>query len=163
MTHTSKKALALLGITAGILGIYPLLEHNPQAKSEEEATLTGRVRELAYVQSNSLLPVTTPYTPPRIVSEMRVVVTAYSSTPEQTDDTPFITASGKWVRDGIVAANFLPMGTKIKFPDIYGDRVFVVEDRMHPSKKYQVDIWFPTYWEAVTFGVKSTHIEILES
>ncbi|MDP3003980.1 MAG: hypothetical protein Q8N43_00505, partial [Candidatus Azambacteria bacterium] len=38
---------------------------------------------------------------------MKVVLTAYSSTPDQTDDTPFITASNTRVRDGIVAANFL--------------------------------------------------------
>ena len=82
--------------------------------------------------------------------------------PEQTDDTPFITASGNWVRDGIVATNILPMGTKIKIPDVYGDRIFVVDDRMHPRKKYVVDVWFSSYVEAKNFGVKRTYIEVLE-
>src|SRR3989344_299704 len=44
---------------------------------------------------------------------LKVWLTAYSSTPEQTDETPFITASGSYVRNGVVAANFLPMGAKI--------------------------------------------------
>ena len=43
---------------------------------------------------------------------IEVWVTAYSSTPEETDDTPRITASGGEVRDGIVAANFLPFGAE---------------------------------------------------
>jgi 3D (Asp-Asp-Asp) domain-containing protein len=92
-----------------------------------------------------------------------VVVTAYSSTPEQTDDTPFITASGTKVREGIVAANFLPIGTKIKLPDLYGDKIFVVEDRMHPRKHYMVDIWFANYTEAKEFGAKLTYVQVLES
>jgi len=47
-----------------------------------------------------------------------VVITAYSSTVDQTDDTPFITANGSFVRDGIVANNMLPFGTKIKIPEL---------------------------------------------
>ncbi|OHA63415.1 MAG: hypothetical protein A3E07_02380 [Candidatus Wildermuthbacteria bacterium RIFCSPHIGHO2_12_FULL_45_9] len=93
---------------------------------------------------------------------MRVIVTAYSSTPDQTDDTPFITASGKYVRDGIVATNLLPLGTKIQIPSIYGDRIFVVEDRMHPRMTQNIDIWFSSTWEARKFGVKPANIYILE-
>src|SRR3989344_3213041 len=66
-----------------------------------------------------------------VTEEMILAATAYSSTPDQTDDTPFITAKGTTVRDGIIAANFLPFGTRIKIPDIYGDKIFVVEDRMN--------------------------------
>jgi 3D (Asp-Asp-Asp) domain-containing protein len=116
----------------------------------------------ALVSSSAFLPVASPQTPEIVAETIRVVVTAYSSTPEQTDDTPFITASGTWVRNGIVAANFLPMGTKIKLPDLYGGQVFVVEDRMHPSKYFIVDIWFPDYWQALNFGAKRTYIEVLE-
>ena len=60
-----------------------------------------------------------------------VEASGYSSTHDQTDDTPFITASGTYVRDGVVAANFLPIGTVIKIPDLYGNKTFVVEDRMN--------------------------------
>ena len=114
------------------------------------------------VSSSAFLPVASPQTPEIVAETIRVVVTAYSSTTWQTDDTPFITAAGTQVREGIVAANFLPMGTKIKLPDLYGDQVFVVEDRMHPSKYFIVDIWFPNYWQALNFGAKRTYIEVLE-
>jgi 3D (Asp-Asp-Asp) domain-containing protein len=96
------------------------------------------------------------------VAVKRVYITAYSSTPEETDDTPFITASGKEVRDGIVAANFLPIGTKIRIPELFGDKVFVVEDRMHPRITDVIDIWMPTKDEAKQFGKVYSEIEILE-
>lgn len=98
------------------------------------------------------------------VQTIKVVITAYSSTPDQTDDTPFITASGKHVRDGIVANNMLPMGTKIRIPELYGQKVFVVEDRMNRRKSgYHVDIWFPEKQLAVDFGVKTAEIEVIEN
>lgn len=90
-----------------------------------------------------------------------VLATAYSSTPDQTDSTPFITASGTNVRDGVIAANFLPMGTQIKIPDLYGDKVFTVEDRMNRRYTYRVDIWFPERDLAKIFGVKKIKIEII--
>lgn len=88
-------------------------------------------------------------------------VTAYSSTPEETDDTPFITASGTHVRDGIVATNELPMGTKVKIPALYGDKIFTVEDRMHERMKNKVDIWMPTKGAAIRFGIKKAEIVVL--
>ena len=95
---------------------------------------------------------------------IKVVITAYSSTPDQTDDTPFITASGKYVRDGIIANNMLPLGTKVMIPSLYGDKVFVVEDRMNKRKSdYHIDIWMPDRPSAINFGVKTADIEILES
>jgi len=92
---------------------------------------------------------------------IKVIITAYSSCPTETDDDPYITASGGWVRDGVVAANFLPFGTEVRIPEIYGDKVFVVEDRMHPRKARQVDIWFPSKQEALDFGAHYSHIEVL--
>lgn len=89
-------------------------------------------------------------------------VTAYSSTPEETDDTPFITASGIQVRKGIVATNMLPFGTLIKIPKLFGDQVFVVEDRMHERKENFVDIWMPSKNEAKEFGIHYTEIIVLK-
>ena len=95
--------------------------------------------------------------------KMNVVVTAYSSTTWETDDTPYVTASGTAVSDGIVANNLLSFGTKVKIPEIFGDKVFTVEDRMHWRKSdYQIDIWFPETDKALNFGVRSAYIEILE-
>jgi len=97
-----------------------------------------------------------------VKDEVFVLTTAYSSSVWETDDTPFITASGSYVHWGTVAANFLPFGTKIRIPSIYGDEVFEIKDRMHPRKKNQIDIWYPSRQEALDFGTKRNHIEILE-
>ncbi len=102
-----------------------------------------------------------------IISENRssftkvVDMTAYSSTPDQTDDTPFITASNTHVRDGIVATNALKFGTKIKIPAIFGDKIFVVEDRMNRRYTDRVDIWFKTREEARQFGLRRAEIVVL--
>lgn len=121
-------------------------------------------KNLAALQENSLFSITNPPgSGPKIVKEIAVISTGYSSSVDQTDSTPFITASGTQVRDGIVAANFLPFGTKIRLPALYGDKIFVVEDRMHPRKRYQVDIWFSSREAAINFGAERTYIEVLES
>ena len=60
-----------------------------------------------------------------------------------------------------IAANFLPMGTKVRFPDLYGDKIFVVRDRMNARYGYgRGDIWMPTKAEAISFGVKRVKMEI---
>lgn len=94
-------------------------------------------------------------------SERYHVLTAYSSTVWQTDDSPFITASGSRVREGIVAANSLPFGTKILIPELFGDRVFTVEDRMAPKNYHKIDIWFPSTEQAFEFGVKKAKVVVL--
>ena len=97
-----------------------------------------------------------------------VRATGYSSTPDQTDSTPFVTASGTYVRDGVIAANIyvngrrLPFGTLVRIPDIYGDKIFVVEDRMNIRYKNNIDIWFSERSSALTFGSKKVTIEIVE-
>ena len=95
------------------------------------------------------------------ITKMNVFVTGYSSTCWQTDSTPFITAAGTSVRDGIVATNLLAFGTKIKIPELYGNRIFVVEDRMHRRNSQHVDVWFSSYSQAKNFGISNTYIEVL--
>ena len=96
---------------------------------------------------------------------LRVIVTAYSSTFAQTDSTPFITAAGTTVHEGTIANNLLPFGTIVRLPEIYGERLFVVEDRMHQRKStYHFDIWFPSSQEARDFGVvRDAHLEIVQT
>ncbi len=89
-----------------------------------------------------------------------VMATAYNSLPWQTDDTPFITASGTPVRHGVVAANFLPIGTEITIPDLYGEQIFVVEDRMNPRYAEYVDIWMKDLEAARRFGRRSVVIHV---
>lgn len=90
-----------------------------------------------------------------------ITVTAYSSTPDQTDDTPFITANGTHVRDGIIAANFLRFGTKVKFPDYSGDKIYEVTDRMNERYPNRADIWMETRDAAMDFGIRTLKMEIL--
>lgn len=92
---------------------------------------------------------------------LTVWVTAYASTPEETDNTPFITASNTRVRDGVLAANFLPFGTKVMIPKLFGDKVFIVEDRMNATKTDFVDVWMPTKQDAINFGISRAEIVIL--
>ncbi len=96
-----------------------------------------------------------------VVRTYTVSASAYSSSVDETDDTPFITARGTYVRDGIVAANFLPFGTAIKIPALYGDKIFVVEDRMNSRYNLNVDLWFPSKELAKQFGRKTIKIEIV--
>ena len=77
------------------------------------------------------------------------IVTAYSSTPDQTDDSPFITASNQRVRDGIVANNCLEFGTKVEI----NNKEYEVQDRM--NRRYDCshfDIWMESREEALRWG-----------
>jgi 3D (Asp-Asp-Asp) domain-containing protein len=89
------------------------------------------------------------------------MVTAYNSTPEQCDDTPFITANGTHVHDGIVAANWLKFGTRVRIPEMFGDKVFIVTDRMNPRFADRMDIWMENYDDAIKFGTRRLTIEVL--
>lgn len=114
---------------------------------------------------------------------MWVVATSYSSDPYQTDSTPCIPADGfdlcgyyeETGDENVIAANFLPLGTHVRFPDLYGDKVFIVRDRM--NKRYngtnRIDFWigsgYPETQEIIQeaktkarkFGVQSLRMEIL--
>lgn len=161
--------LALLG---GAEQIEPLLaeadfaQPNELAISQETALLSFSIAESpqASISEGTL---STKYLSQQVKPQFDngqrwAIVTAYSSTIDQCDATPHITAQGTLVRDGIVASNFLPFGTKIKFPQLYPDKVFVVEDRMAAHNSHKIDIWFPTRWEAKQFGVKYTPVVIME-
>lgn len=91
---------------------------------------------------------------------MHVTVTGYSSTNGETDGTPYLTAIGTAVRDGVVAANFLPIGTVVRFPDKFGEKLFIVEDRMAERFGIRVDIWMLNKEEAKKFGIQYLQMEI---
>jgi len=97
-----------------------------------------------------------------VIEVVQTTITAYSSTVDQTDSTPYITASGSRVRDGVAAANFLPFGTEIRIPVYFGDKIFIIEDRMNARFSNRVDIWFPSRQQAIDFGITETKIEVLE-
>lgn len=88
-------------------------------------------------------------------------ITAYTSSVDETDDTPFITASGARTGNGVVACPpKYGFGTQI---EIQG-QVFVCEDRMnrryHDQERF--DIWVETKTEAFNWGVKKLPIIILK-
>lgn len=98
---------------------------------------------------------------PEAKKVITLTVTAYSSTVDQCGSTPFTTASGTQVRDGVIAANFLPIGTKVRFPDQFGDKIFVVEDRMAARYNQRADIWMSSRELAKQWGVRHVKMEIL--
>lgn len=109
------------------------------------------------------IPIEEEMAPITIKKTVSVVATAYSSTPDQTDSSPFVTSNGKWVYDGLIAANGLKYGTKIRFPDVFGDKIFTVNDRM--NSRYgasRIDIWMQTREQAKLFGVKRLRMQIIE-
>lgn len=98
-----------------------------------------------------------------IKKTMFVTATAYSSTPDQTDATPFITSNGLRVYDGLIAANWLPYNTKIRIPDMFGDKVFTVNDRMNPRYDTgRLDVWMQSRADAKQFGIRHIRIQIVE-
>lgn len=100
--------------------------------------------------------------PAPIGARFRTLATGYSSTADQTDSSPFITASGTHVHDGTVATNFLPFGTRVRFLNYRPDTIFVVEDRHHPRLSDRVDIWFTSRSAAIQFGARVLQIEVVE-
>ncbi len=157
--------LIIVIISGGFLGVSLFLSLVFQGR---EAVLsspeTMENEGFAVIQGNSLSPISKPPgTELHVVREIKMVVTAYSSSIWETDSSPFITAAGTQVRDGVVANNLLAFGTKIRIPEIYGDKIFVIEDRMNSKKGYyHIDIWFPSYWEAKSFGAKRTYVEVIK-
>lgn len=92
----------------------------------------------------------------------RVETTAYSSTPDQTWGDPFITASGVRVHDGVIAANFLPIGTRVRFHEYRPDMVFTVYDRMARRYSSRADIWMTSREAALQFGKRNLTMEVVE-
>ena len=169
----SRKAkITLLGALIAMLSLPVLPVFAPSSSlAEAEAGFSvpsiaaEAIPETLLIQENSFLPASRHYLSKAeltVLEKIDVVVTAYSSSVWETDDTPFITASGTTTRDGVVASNLLPFNTKIRIPELFGEKVFVIEDRMAERiGDFQIDVWFPSSWQARQFGVKYTYIETL--
>ena len=149
---------------AALLGALLIMSPTATVNSEpSHEVAVEREYETAYNQTDLVAdsPMNMPNTWHAAEEIHYVHVTGYSSTVDQTDSTPFITASNNHVRDGIVAANWLPLGTKVKIPEVYGDKVFTVEDRMNRRFSDRMDIWFETREEAKSFGKQYTKVIVL--
>ena len=93
------------------------------------------------------------------------MVTAYNAVPEQTDTTPCITADGTDICTNpqlkIVAANWLPFGTKIRIPEYFGNTIFEVRDRMNSRYPYRLDVLMDSISAAKEFGIRYLKVEII--
>ncbi|MDP3982228.1 MAG: hypothetical protein Q8P70_01640 [bacterium] len=159
--NTLTKHFATVAVALVFLATMPTIQAENQGGTVTDDP-PSTVGESMALEGNTLLPSSPHYGPERVVKTMNIVITAYASLPNQTWGNPFLTAKETYVREGIVAANFLPFDTKIRIPELFGDRIFVVEDRMHPRKGYQVDIWYADNNDAIQFGRQYATIEILE-
>lgn len=156
-----KDKLRLVAILAlsGVFGVYFL---GLKVQAENGVMMEELAHNLPVIENSTLLPNAQPPVPD-VLETMNVMLTAYSSSVEETDDTPFITASGKTVRDGIVANNLLKFGDKIRIPELFGDKIFEVQDRMNQRKSsYHFDIWMPSKEQAIHFGAQTARIEIID-
>jgi len=104
--------------------------------------------------------------PAKIIRVSTHAITAYNSEPGQTDDSPCITANGFNVcehgEEDTIAANFLPFGAKVQIPDLFGERIFVVRDRMNKRYTSRIDIWMQDKNDAIQFGIKVAKIQVIE-
>jgi 3D (Asp-Asp-Asp) domain-containing protein len=98
----------------------------------------------------------------KVIASGEVAATAYNSMESQTDSTPWITASGTRCREGVIASNFLPIGTKVLIEG-FGERVFTVEDRMNKRYKKRIDIWFRDYDDAMQFGLRKIRFHVIKT
>ncbi len=114
------------------------------------------------INANSLLQAKSPNAKSEQASKFVMYVTAYSSSVDETDSTPHVTASGTRTRDGVVASNIFPFGTRVKIPELFGEKILVVEDRMHRRFTDRMDVWMPSKWSALRFGKQRTAVEIVE-
>jgi 3D (Asp-Asp-Asp) domain-containing protein len=175
-TYMVRKAIVV--VTMSVVLIAPLLTPSPvQAQSNLVSSALKGIANLfsskeedtteEVLITTNVFPEVEDRKPTRVIA---AVMTAYSSDVGQTDASPCLPADWKYNlcehyeqfgEQDTIAANFLPLGTKVRFPDLYGEKVFTVRDRM--NARYGVgrgDIWMPTRAEAKQFGVKKVTMEI---
>lgn len=98
-----------------------------------------------------------------------MAVTSYRSIPSQTDNTPFITATGEHVHSNGVALS-RDLLERWGGPVKYGDTVFiegfgmkVVNDCMNRKHKQHVDIWVKTYREEKAIGWQKRKVWMIKT
>jgi 3D (Asp-Asp-Asp) domain-containing protein len=137
------KIITFLAVAVAVIGFYGF----PVLLAQADSTTTFGAHDVVPVTSKPIL---------------YLHLTAYSSDVAQTDDTPFITANGTYVHDGIVATNLLPFGTKVQIPTLFGSKIFTVEDRMNIRMTGRMDIWMSSRSKAIVFGSQYAEVVVLD-
>lgn len=81
---------------------------------------------------------------------MHVEATAYSI--------DGVMANGEWTHYGAIAADDLPFGTRV----LINGEVFVVKDRFGGGYTNAIDIYMPSYDDAIQFGRQYLTIHVLD-
>lgn len=161
---------AVLAVAA-MAGVPALLWLADRASSSDIATRTGLAEGRTVAEAASLQGSLDRYYKRREAGKwdgsisgrevaITVTVTGYTSRPEETDDTPFVTAANTQTRPGVIAlSRDLLRRYTPDAPFTFGDVIhisgvgdFVVEDSMNPRWKNRADIWFESLSQARAFG-----------
>ncbi len=171
-----ERLTALVTLFTLVVGMVPAQVVNAATNEVVASVLPAAPSGMSYMKQ--VFPVSEDRAPLR---SKNVIATAYSSDPYQTDSTPCIPAVNydlcEHAEQGevnTIAANFLAKGTKVRFPELYGNKVFVVRDRM--NKRYngtnRIDMYIAVLDEngkldnyaskqtAKQFGLKRLKMEI---
>jgi len=167
ISQNTKQSTTKLAVILALLSqfVQPTLVYADTANVSENTDAVGQPTDLAQltIDKNSAGHLVYPeLSYPQPDKVVKAVITAYTSTVDQCDDDPFIAAWGDRVYDGMIAANWLPRGTKVKIPSLFGDKIFTVADRMNARYGYgRLDIWMDaTKGEARKFGVQRVEVEV---
>lgn len=90
---------------------------------------------------------------------IKAQVSAYTSSVDETDDTPFITASGTATKLGVVACPVaIPFGTQV----VIEGKSYTCEDRMNPryQNKPVFDVWMSSKKQAFEWGRQTVQVVI---
>lgn len=67
-------------------------------------------------------------------------------------------ANGEYPYEGSVAADDLPLGTKVRI----NGKIYVVKDRFGGGYTHRIDIYMDSYEKAVSFGRRTMTVEVLK-
>ena len=94
-----------------------------------------------------------------ITEEFEAKVTAYSSSVDETDSTPFIAADGSAVGEGMIACP-----RRFKFGTLFyiNELIYKCNDRMALRFDDRLDLWASSKEKAVKWGIKSLNVRVIE-
>ncbi len=155
-----KRLFSVIIVSFGVvIGMIFLFFFKGESKGDSNFSASYFDGGIYFIQGNSIIVPNNPslFSPPSTTKKVSAILTAYSSSIDETWGDPYITASGERVRDGIVANNCLPFGTIVEIDGMY----FEVLDRKNSRYGCEwFDIWKDGKESALQFGIKRDYIKI---